>query len=176
MLTSNPGDDQLYNALRVYLMLGDSTRMEPGSVDRWFKEDWATQLQSKAGLQTSMSNYLRDALGQNEPLGNQFQPIALNPAVVDQARVKAREVPIERRIYNQIQETIRNTAGDKSRHRGRAGIKDLFDLEKSETSLGLPICSPNPGMVGWISAGLSMIRQYASEQWILGTETTEDFN
>lgn len=177
VLTSNPGDDQLYNALRVYLMLGDSTRMEPGSVDRWFKEDWATQLQSKAGLQTSMSNYLRDALGQNEPLGNQFQPIALNPAVVDQARVKAREVPIERRIYNQIRnhpEYSReiNLATEVGRE-----IKDLFDLEKSGNKLRVAYLFTKSGY-GQLdfSKDSPLIRQYASEQWILGTETTEDFS
>ncbi len=177
VLASNPSDDELYNALRVYLMLGDASRMEPGSVDRWFKADWAEQLQSKAGLQATMGTYLHDALGQNETLGNQFQATQLKPAVVESSRVKAREVPIERRIYNQIRnhpEYSReiNLATEVGRE-----IKDVFDLEKSGGKLRVPFLFTKNGY-GQLdfSKDSPLIRQYASEQWILGTEVSEDFS
>ncbi|PID43913.1 MAG: type VI secretion system membrane subunit TssM [Gammaproteobacteria bacterium] len=177
VLNSNPSDDDLYNALRVYLMLGDGNLMEAETVKGWFRDDWLRQLESRAGLQRSLSVYLDDTLGLNETLGNSFLPVRLDPAVVRQAQEKAREVPIERRIYNQIRnhpEFSRkiNLANEIGRE-----LKEVFDPGNAGNKLVVRYMFTKEGYDSLdFSKNSPLIRQYASEQWVLGTEVGEDFS
>ncbi|PIE43014.1 MAG: type VI secretion system membrane subunit TssM [Gammaproteobacteria bacterium] len=177
VIDSNPSDDELYNALRIYLMLGDKTRMQPDSVKRWFKEDWIKQLPSKATLQKTLAVYMDDTLGLNETLGNTFIPARLDPGVVEQARIKAREVPIERRIYNQIRNHPEYSRTVNLVNEVGRELKDIFNLRKIGNKLTIPSMFTKAGYDALdFSKDSPLIRQYASEQWILGTEVSEDFS
>ncbi|MCG8610380.1 MAG: type VI secretion system membrane subunit TssM, partial [Pseudomonadales bacterium] len=170
ILTTTKDDEELYNALRVYLMLGDKSRLEPEALTRWFSDDWLQEYQGKAALQGELKGFLADALTHG------YQPINYNTVVLEQARNKAREVPIERRIYNQIRNHPEySRLIDLELEVGRS-LKAAFNDTSNGSRLKVPFLFTKAGYDKLdLSKDSELVRKFASEQWVVGTETTEDF-
>ncbi len=169
-LKTPASDEALYNALRVYLLLGDPGRMEPIEITRWFQEYWSTQLPGKAAIQQRYAVYLSDFLSKG------FTPITYQPDILAEARAKARQVPVERRIYNQIRnekEYARKT--DLVNVLGRS-LTDVYNFGNNADELKIPYLFSKSGYDSLdLSENSPLVRKFASEQWILGTENVEDF-
>ena len=170
-LSSGADNDQIYDALRVYLMLNDPAKLEKSEVVQWFEDDWSTTLANQAGKQKQLMSYLQDSIASGMP---QF---AMNQAVVETSRIQLSKIPIEQRIYKQIERNpefklqsdfVQAVGGD---------VLSVFDITNEEKSLSVPYMFTKAGFGKMdFSKNSPLIRKYSSEQWILGTTKTEDFS
>ena len=170
-LVKPASDEALYNALRVYLMLGDKERLENEEVTRWFKANWATTLSGQATVQQKYADYLSDFLNEG------YSELTYNAQILADARKKAREVPVERRIYNQIRNQ-KEYAGttDLASVIGR-GLSEVYTSGNQGNNLRIPYLFTKSGYDSLdLTEESPLVRKYASEQWILGTENVEDFS
>nr|WP_321981915.1 type VI secretion system membrane subunit TssM [uncultured Cohaesibacter sp.] len=88
--------DLLFEALKVYLMLGLQGPMDAQTVKQWMKADWAVAFSGDEQLQNDLLGHL-DAMI-NQPM----QQIALNGPLVDQIQALLAETPLAERIYKGI--------------------------------------------------------------------------
>ena len=88
--------DLLFEALKVYLMLGLQGPMDAQTVEQWMKADWAVAFSGDEQLQNDLLGHL-DAMI-NQPM----QQIALNGPLVDQIQALLAETPLAERIYKGI--------------------------------------------------------------------------
>lgn len=170
-LSSGVDNDQMYDALRVYLMLHDSSKLETSEVFQWFENDWSTTLANQASKQKQLMVYLQDGIKGGVP------PFPLNQAVVETSRIQLSKIPIEQRIYKQIERNpefklqsdfVQAVGGD---------VLGVFDITNESKSLSVPFMFTKAGFGKMdFSKNSPLIRKYSSEQWILGTTNTEDFS
>ncbi|SFH79985.1 type VI secretion system membrane subunit TssM [Albimonas pacifica] len=86
----------LFEALKVYLMLGLQGPMAPEIVRRWMRVDWAVALPGEEAAQASLALHLDRMLAQP------MREIALNGPLVDQVRGLLSETPLAERVYRSI--------------------------------------------------------------------------
>ncbi|WP_118136817.1 type VI secretion system membrane subunit TssM [Oceanicella sp. SM1341] len=85
--------DLVFEALKVYLMLGLQGPMDQGMVKRWMQIDWSLLFPGQEALQAGLAAHL-DAL-LNQPM----REIALNGPLVEQLRTLLSETPLAERVY-----------------------------------------------------------------------------
>ena len=98
-LRGNPSrPDFLYEATRVYLMLGNAGPLDASLVHEWMKLDWQTAYPGVgyATLRESLLQHLDTLLA--EPL----PPVQLDGELVAQARGTFASVPMAQRVYSRI--------------------------------------------------------------------------
>ena len=164
-------NDQLYDALRVYLMLNDSSKLEKNEVLLWFANDWSTTLANQATKQKQLMGYLQDSIENGVP------SFAINEALVEASRNQLSKIPIEQRIYKQIERNpefklqsdfVQAVGGD---------VLSVFEITNESQSLSVPFMFTKAGYKKMdLSKSSPLIRKYSTEQWILGTTNTEDFS
>ncbi len=93
---NNP--DLLYEALKIYLMLGLQGPMNQDLVDEWMTLDWelAYPGQNREAFRNDLSMHLEALLDQP------MQEIALNGPLVEQVQGLLSEMPLAQRVYNGI--------------------------------------------------------------------------
>jgi type VI secretion system protein ImpL len=98
MLGNLGNTDFLYQALKVYLILGRSGPLDPGLVKQWMDADFAASFSGDANAP------VRDALGQHVSalLERPVTAIPLNGPLIDQIRGILRQTPLARRSYARI--------------------------------------------------------------------------
>lgn len=90
--------DFLQSALKVYLMLGDTSHLNPEMVKRWMELDWKKTFSGNPGRQEELKEHL-DAL-----LSESFAPIEVNETLVVLARSKLNRVPLPERVYARLKQ------------------------------------------------------------------------
>ena len=90
--------DVLYDALKVYLVLGGRGPMNTGMIRDWMQEDWELAYPGvqREGLRADLDAHLTAMLAQ--PL----MRIPLNGPLVDQVQDILRAMPMAQRVYNSI--------------------------------------------------------------------------
>lgn len=93
---NNP--DFLYEALKIYLMLGDQGPMSQSLVREWMDLDWSVAYpgDARAELRDSLSEHLQALL--SSPMDD----IALNGPLIEQIQGLLSEMPLAQRVYNGI--------------------------------------------------------------------------
>ncbi len=164
----------LYDATRVYLMLGTDGPMDRASVRAWMHYDWANTYPGPA------AQPLRDSLDAHLAalLDNPLPKVPLDGGLVDEARRIIARVPLAQRVYATIRRSPAAQAlpaWNPASAAGAAGAR-LF-LRKS----GKPITDPIPGfftLVGFHDVLLPMLpaatAAVASESWVLGRQSQID--
>jgi type VI secretion system protein ImpL len=170
-LSTTEKNDQLYDALRVYLMLADASRLETNEVITWFENDWANALKNQGSKQKQLMAYLNDSIGNGIPAFKHDE------AVVQTSRLQLQKIPIEQRIYKQIErvpelklqsDLIQAIGGD---------VLSVFEINTEDTALTVPFMFTKAGYKTIdLSKNSPLIRKYSTEQWILGTSSSEDFS
>ncbi|MGK7862557.1 type VI secretion system membrane subunit TssM [Falsiroseomonas sp. E2-1-a4] len=159
----------LYEATRIYLMLGRAGPMDRALVQEWMTLDWQQAFPGAVGTP------VRDALAGhlNALLATDFSRYALDGALVDQARRIFSRLPMAERIYSRLRTAANSTQpwkpGDAM---GVAGQRWFA------TASGRPIAElAVPGLFtvdGLHKALLPQlpraILEAASESWVLGPE------
>ncbi|MFT7184995.1 MAG: type VI secretion system protein ImpL [Pseudohongiellaceae bacterium] len=170
-LSTTEDNDQLYDALRVYLMLADASRLEANEVLAWFKDDWASGLKNQGSKQLQLMAYLKDSIENGVPAFKRSE------AIVQTSRLQLQKIPIEQRIYKQIErvpelrlqsDLIQAIGGD---------VLSIFEINTEDTALTVPFMFTKAGYQKIdLSKNSPLIRKYSTEQWILGTSNSEDFS
>ncbi|MBD8891282.1 type VI secretion system membrane subunit TssM [Roseibium litorale] len=88
--------DFLFEALKVYLMLGLQGTMDEATVKQWMLADWALEYPGQDALQADLADHLDELL--NQPM----RRIGLNGPLVDQIQSLLAETPLAERIYQGI--------------------------------------------------------------------------
>lgn len=170
-LKSDIDNDQLYDALRVYLMLADSEKLEKDEVLQWFENDWSNSLVNQATKQLQLKEYLINSLDNGVP------EFSLNEAIVKNSRTQLRTVPIEQRIYKQIERNPEFKLQNDFVQAVGGDVLGVFEIANETKSLSVPFMFTKAGYKQMdFSKDSPLIRKYSSEQWVLGTDTTEDFS
>ena len=93
---NNP--DVLYEALKIYLMLGLQGPMNADLIREWEELDWQVSFPGPGNdaLRADLSAHLEALLGQP------MQEIALNGPLVEQVQALLSEMPLAQRVYNGI--------------------------------------------------------------------------
>lgn len=86
----------LFEALKVYLMLGLQGPMDADTVTQWMLADWTLTFPGREQLQNDLAGHLEELL--NQPM----RRIALNGPLVDQVQSLLAETPLAEQIYQSI--------------------------------------------------------------------------
>ncbi|MCA0872586.1 type VI secretion system membrane subunit TssM [Seohaeicola saemankumensis] len=171
---NNP--DILYEALKIYLMLGLQGPMNADLVKEWMNIDWQVAYPGVArqGLRDDLASHL-DAL-----LSQPMEEIALNGPLVEQVQGLLSEMPLAQRVYNGIINSPRATALPKWRITDIGGPAVARVLVRSS---GKPL---NDGIEGiftydgfntvFLPEAVSVAERVQSESWVLGPRNELDGN
>ena len=94
--------DALYDATRVYLMLGGAGPMDPALLGNWFERDWQATYPApgQAALRLALSRHLQGLVTESLPA------IALDGPLVAQARTIIGRVPLAQRAYSRLKPVV----------------------------------------------------------------------
>ncbi|OZG70977.1 hypothetical protein BTA51_23005 [Hahella sp. CCB-MM4] len=169
VLVTETNNDALYDALRVYLMLGDESVRDMTEIKGWFSDYWAEKLPGQAGQQNQLKGYL------NQLLDDSYTNLSLRDTLVERTRSKLRTIPIEKRIYKQIQRQPEYAGTLNLRDDLGVDMRALFNV--SGSALQVPLLFTKAGYNSLdLSPNSDLVQKYSSEQWILGTEKQQDFS
>jgi len=164
----------LYEALKVYLMLGQQGPLNIDLVREWMNLDWTVSFPGPANDQ------VRAELTQHlEAMPSQpMQSVALNGPLVEQAQKVLTELPMAQRIYNGIVNSAKALALPEWRvtEVGGPAVTRVF-----VRSSGKPL---NEGIEGiytyagfydvFLGEALQVVTRLQSESWVLGPNNIAD--
>jgi type VI secretion system protein ImpL len=164
--------DFLYEATRVYLMLGSAGPLDRDLVRTWMSLDWEAAYPGPAMAPTrqDLSRHL-EAL-----LGNPLPPISLDGALVAAARATFSRVPVADRIYSRIAASSAAQAlppWQPAAALGAGGARFFVRASGKPLTDGIPGFYTIDGFYKVLLPALGDItNEVASESWVLG-ETSE---
>ena len=171
---NNP--DVLYEALKIYLMLGQQGPMNSDLIKEWMKLDWTVSYQGtqRDALRADLTSHL-DAL-----LSQPMEAISLNGPLVEQIQGLLSEMPLAQRIYNGIINSPRAAALTDWRITDIGGPAVSRVLVRSS---GKPL---NEGIEGiftykgfnevFLDEALGVATRIQRESWVLGPRGEADQN
>ena len=160
--------DFLYEALKVYLMLGQQGKLDKQLVKTWMDLDWRGQFpgpENEAGIE-ALEGHL-DAL-----LEKPFPTIALNANLVEQTRAILRRQPLAERAYSLIKTQPEITSLPEwrlSEHGGPAVDRALVRKSGKPLSEGIPGLYTHDGYYyGFKPLLPNIAKEVTKESWVLG--------
>ncbi len=169
---NNP--DFLYEATRVYLMLGNAGPLDAALVREWMKLDWQAGYPGVgfAPLRDSLQRHL-DAL-----LAEPLSQVQLDGALVAAARARFGSVPLAQRVYSRLRQSAAAQRlppwrpGDPL---GPAGLALFVRASGKPLSDGIPGFFTVDGFHKVLLTSLdSAVRSAVSESWVLGNRVAFD--
>ncbi|HEY3519365.1 MAG TPA: type VI secretion system membrane subunit TssM, partial [Gammaproteobacteria bacterium] len=164
--------DYVYEALKAYLMLDSKDHYDADGIRAFVELDWDTN------LQRTVSTEQRAALGSH--LAATFEqrpmplPLPLNEAVIVQARREVRSLPLDERIYGRLKRTFTaDIRGFNIRDAAGGPTADLVFVRKSGVPLDTPVAplfTKQAYQNVFAERSEALVRELASESWILGEE------
>lgn len=163
---NNP--DVLYEALKIYLMLGLQGPMNPDLVKEWMAIDWDISYPgaSRQQMRADLADHLTALLSQP------MEQIALNGPLIEQVQGILTEMPLAQRVYNGIVNSTAATALPKWRITDIGGPAVARVLVRSS---GKPL---NDGIEGiftydgfhdvFLPQAVSVAERVQNESWVLG--------
>ncbi|HVB15874.1 MAG TPA: type VI secretion system membrane subunit TssM, partial [Stellaceae bacterium] len=161
--------DFLYEATRVYLMLGNAGPLDRDLVRAWMSLDWQGTYPGAvmAPLRDDLARHL-DAL-----LANPLPSVPLDGALVEAARATFSRVPLANRVYSRIAPSAAAQAVPPWRPSdalGAAGTRVFVRNSGKKLSDGIPGFYTVKGFYTVLLPALgNATKQVASESWVLGT-------
>jgi type VI secretion system protein ImpL len=166
--------DFLYQATRIYLMLGGQGPLDRDLVSVWMKLDWerAYPGPDNAAVRADLARHLNALLAQPLP------QIALDGGLVDEARATFSRVPVAERVYSRIELSGAAQALPPWRPSDALGAAGA---ELFQRGSGKPLTDGIPGLFtpqGFHSVLLPSVsavaKQVAAESWVLGKQSEID--
>ena len=160
--------DALYEATRIYLMLGGGGPLDRDLVREWFVRDWEQTLpgEAEAGNRASLGRHLSALLDGSLP------GIALDGPLVAQARTTIGRVPLAQRAWSRLKPVAaaRNLAPWRpSDALGAAGVRVFLRLSGKGLEEGIPGLYTVDGLRDAILPALARAAEEAAgESWVLG--------
>ncbi len=161
--------DFLYEAMRVYLMLGSAGPLDRDLVRAWMSLDWQSAYPGAvmAPLRDDLIRHL-DAL-----LEDRLPAITLDGALVEEARATFSRVPLASRVYSRIAPSAAAQAIRPWRPAdalGAAGARVFVRASGKPLTDGIPGFYTVDGLYNVLLPALGgATKQVASESWVLGS-------
>ena len=168
---NNP--DYLYEALKVYLMFGDSGHFDAQAVKAWMLLQWQLTLPGPKHAQArqALTDHL-DALLEMMPMTSS---LPLDQALVRSVRDQLLQLPLAERVYDRLKRTSRDASKLPPLKLGRAlgaNANLLFERRSGE-----PLDSEIPALFTYegyhkrfLKEHLEIAKRLLEEKWILGPE------
>ena len=166
--------DFLYEALRVYLMLGNAGPLDPPLVREWMTLDWQTALPGLgyAALREALLAHL-DAL-----LAEPLPEVQLDGALVTEARGRIAGVPLAQRVYSRIKPSAaaqRLPPWRPSDALGPAGVPLFMRASGKKLTEGIPGFFTVDGFHQVLLPSLGgAAKSVVAESWVLGNRVAFD--
>ncbi|HTW70241.1 MAG TPA: type VI secretion system membrane subunit TssM [Acetobacteraceae bacterium] len=166
----------LYQATRIYLMLGSLGPLDRGTVKAWMHYDWAAAYPGPANapLRTSLEQHLAALLDQPLP------QVTLDGALVEDARRTFSRISLADRVYSAIEQSPEAAALPPWRPSDALGATGVRVFVRAS---GKPMTDGIPGFFtvdGFYKVLLPQLpaaaKQVASESWVLGKQSEIDPN
>ncbi|MEO1082177.1 MAG: type VI secretion system membrane subunit TssM [Pseudomonadota bacterium] len=169
ILYSSESDTEFqYQALKNYLMLGDSEHLDPPVISDWLAEDWRRSYSREPEVQ----GHLQQHLGSMLELG--FDPVELDTDLVEASRTNLRMAPRAELLYS-IRKAEKLAADDEALTLaslyGREGGRLFEHTEDDPAAQRIPGMFTYDGYYGSFIRELDDILEWASrESWVLDAE------
>lgn len=166
--------DALYDATRIYLMLGGAGPLDRALIQDWFARDWAARLpgEARARLRATLARHLAALL--DEPL----PPVPLDGPLVARARETIGRVPLATRAWSRLKPLAAAQAAQPWRPAdalGPAGVRVFVRLSGRGLEDGIPGLYTLDGVRRAILPALSRAAEdAAAEGWVLGEPIEAD--
>ncbi|WP_114861805.1 type VI secretion system membrane subunit TssM [Azospirillum brasilense] len=166
--------DFLYEALKVYLMLGGQGPLDAGFVRQWMALDWTALYPDPTGgpMRETLLAHL-DAL-----LSAPLTPVPLDPPLIDQARRQLARFPLAERAYAQLRQVpaARKLAEWRIVDVGGPAAGRVFARRSGKRlSDGVPGLYTRDGFYTVLLPSLTTIAEdIARESWVLGDQGQVD--
>jgi type VI secretion system protein ImpL len=157
----------LYQATRVYLMLGAQGPLDRDVVRQWMAADWQAAYPDPSGqVQRDLLRHL-DAL-----LAAPLPAVPLDPELIAKARAIISRVPLASRIYSRIAAVARTMPPWRPADvLGPAGRALFVRASGKKLSEGIPGFYTVDGFYGALLPALGKLtREEASESWVVGKQ------
>jgi type VI secretion system protein ImpL len=165
--------DFLYQATRVYLMLGGQGPLDGDLVTTWMRLDWE-QAVPEAAMRADLLAHLTALLAQ--PLS----PVTLDGALVDAARVTFSRVTVAQRVYARI---VGSAAAQTLPAWRPADALGAAGAQLFVRNSGKPLTDGIPGLFtaqGFNTVLMAAVpdaaKRTASESWVLGKQSEIDIS
>lgn len=164
--------DELYDATRAYLMLGQEGPVDVDTIKAWFARDW---LRSFPG---AVNQPTRDALMSHleATLARNFHRYPVDGALVDAARRIFSRLPLAERVFSRLQ-TVAAAAGQNIQPwrpadaLGQAGQRYFVRASGQPLTEGIPGLYTLDGLYRGLLPVLGQaVREGVAEYWVLGQE------
>ena len=157
----------LYEATRVYLMLGGAGPLDAGVIRTWMAADWAARYPGdlNAGLRERLRRHL-DAL-----LAAPLPPVTLDGALVEAARATFSRVTLAERVYSRLRAEPAVTAVADWRPAdavGAIGARLFARPSGRKLTEGVPGLFTAAGYDALLQVLPATTRRVAEESWVLG--------
>jgi len=161
----------LYEATRTYLMLGSAGPLDRPSVKEWMRLDWQTAFPG------ALAQPIRDSLAVHlDALLNQPLPaVALDGALVDEARRTFSRVSLAQRVYQVIRRSPEATALPPWNPAEAAGVSGATMFTRRS---GARLSDGLPGLYtvnGFYQVVLPLmpraLKEIANDSWVLGKQS-----
>lgn len=166
--------DYLYEALRVYLMLGQPRHRDPESVLAWLDVDWRRGLGTVSAEQRE--RLAAHAAALLEPGDESAEPPPLDAALIAQSRLTLAMMPLPERIYNRLKRQVAR-AGLPEFSVNRAAGRDVSTLIARQS--GEPLTRGVPGVFS-VAGYRELLKQMpaaitdiARDGWVLDRRESE---
>ena len=160
--------DRLYDATRVYLMLGSAGPLDRGLVRDWMSQDFARLLpgDSQTAARAALAAHLEALMDTGLP------EIPLDGALVTQARAQFAAVPLAARVYARIRPSAAAQAlapWRPSEAMGAPWVRMFVRASGRKLTEGIAGFFTLPGFHSVLLPSLdAAVRSVAGESWVLG--------
>jgi type VI secretion system protein ImpL len=164
----------LYEATRVYLMLGSAGPLDRELVKEWMSLDWQVAWPGPAlkGVRDSLERHLAALLDER------LEKVALDGALIEDARRTFSRVSLAERVYGTIRGSQQARALPPWRPAdaaGASGVRVFLRGSGAPLTEGVPGIYTIDGFYKVLLPGLpAATTQVASESWVLGKEAQVD--
>ena len=160
--------EKLYVYLKAYLMLGEPSRLDKAHLQYLADLEWKGAEGTGTPAGESASKHFHSLL----EYGDTLRPIALDPALVAQARSTIRQASVPRIMYSRIQASYATDVAHAMRLDAAGGI----GLEKVlRRRSGVSLSEPVPSLYGRTvfkevtgRGTAELVKQYAEDNWVWG--------
>ena len=160
--------EKLYVYLKAYLMLGEPKHLDKAHLQYLADLEWKGVEGSATPAGESASKHFHALLD----YGDTLRPIALDPALVAQARSTIRQASVPRIMYSRIQASYATDVAH-AVHLDAAGGIGLEKVLKRKS--GVSLAEPMPSLYGRTvfkevtgRGTAELVKQYAEDSWVWG--------
>jgi len=170
----NTSLDDIFIALKTYLMLADRKRFDKESVTNWYVNHWENKFPGNAAKQAQLQHHLKTLF----EIG--FDPIATNERIVSTSRFELRKIPLANRIYTSLKQQGNNTLNSLFLSSVLDSSEQQIFLNKSneeEPVHGIPGLYTKDGYESlFLEQSVKLSQESTKDDWIFGESDEKNEN